>query len=251
MNNNLQVTVSNRAALYRLGSACALLLVLIIIIQGIISAMFPQPLDGSALDWFILFQKNKLIGLIDFELLMVLYTILSLPIVFSLYILHRHTHPFWSYVYAILSVVGVICFIISRPAFGMLHLSNAYAAATTDTQRTLLLAAGEANLALFHGSFFHSSYILGSLTGLLISLLMVKSDLFSKATPYVRIGSSIFDFGLYIPTIGIYISIFSVLFLFIWNIMIAHRLYQLAKDASRETSKELSSRLVIASDQAS
>lgn len=36
-------------------------------------------------------------------------------------------------------------------------------------------------------------------------------------------------FGLYIPTIGIFISIFSVLLLFIWDIMVARRLFELAR----------------------
>jgi hypothetical protein len=58
---------------------------------------------------------------------------------------------------------------------------------------------------------------------------MLKSRIFSRATAYVRIGSSVFDFGLYVPVIGIYLSIFSVLFLFAWNIMVARRLFQLAR----------------------
>ena len=45
----------------------------------------------------------------------------------------------------------------------------------------------------------------------------------------MRIGSSLFDFGLYVPVVGIYLSIFSVLFLFVWNILVARRLLQLAK----------------------
>ena len=97
----------------------------------------------------------------------------------------------------------------------------------------MILAAGEATLAAFHGTAFHVSYVLGSLSGLIISLVMLKSNLFSKATAYVRIASSIFDVGLYIPTIGIFISIFSVRFLFIWNIMIARRLFQLARIGSQ------------------
>jgi hypothetical protein len=58
---------------------------------------------------------------------------------------------------------------------------------------------------------------------------MLRASIFSKATAYVRIASSICDLGLYIPVVGLYISIFSVLFLFIWNILIARKCFELGK----------------------
>ena len=135
--------------------------------------------------------------------------------------------PSWTTLYLALSLIGVMCFITARPAFEMLYLSNGYYAANTDALRAAFLAAGEAKLASFHGTAFHISYILGSIAGLIISFVMMKTNIFSKTTAYVRIASSVCDFGLYIPTVGIYISILSVLFLFIWNILVARRLFQL------------------------
>jgi hypothetical protein len=52
----------------------------------------------------------------------------------------------------------------------------------------------------------------------------------------VRIASSVCDFGLYVPGIGMYISIFSVLFLVIWNILIARRLFQLGQNGKEEVA---------------
>jgi hypothetical protein len=62
---------------------------------------------------------------------------------------------------------------------------------------------------------------------------MLKTNVFSKTTAYLRIASSLFDFGLYIPTIGLFISLFSVFFLLAWDILIAIRLFQLASDKER------------------
>ena len=214
-------------SLYTLGGISAFLMVLIIIIQLIIFMSAPQPLDGTALDWFMLFQKNLLIGLIDFELLMIVYMILFIPLALAFFILFRRASPSWITLYLALSLIGVMCFITARPAFEMLSLSNGYYAANTDALRAAFLAAGEAKLASFHGTAFHISYILGSITGLIISFVMLKTNVFSKTTAYVRIASSVCDFGLYIPTVGIYISILSVIFLFIWNILVARRLFQL------------------------
>lgn len=214
-------------SLYNLGGISALLMVLIIIIQLIVFMSAPQPFDGTALDWFMLFQKNMLIGLIDFELLMIVYMILFIPLALALFIPLRQVSPSWTTLYLALSLIGVMCFIAARPAFEMLYLSNGYYAANTDALRAAFLAAGEAKLASFHGTAFHISYILGSIAGLIISFVMLKTNIFSKTTAFVRIASSVCDFGLYIPTVGIYISILSVLFLFIWNILVARRLFQL------------------------
>ena len=216
-------------ALYRLGGTASLLMLAIIIIQFVTFLSAPPPYDGTALDWFELFQKNKLIGLINFEFLMVIYTVISIPLSLALYVALKHVNRSFAALYLMLGVLGVMAFIAARPAFEMLYLSNGYVEATTDAQRAMFLAAGEAKLAAFHGTAFHISYVLGSITGLVLSLIMLQTDVFSKATAYVRIASSICDFGLYIPAIGLYISIFSVLFLFIWNILIARKLFELAQ----------------------
>jgi len=219
---------SGWSSLYKLGGISSLLLVAIVIIQLIVFSIAPPPLDGTAIDWFILFQKNPIVGLIHFELLMIIYVILCVPIALTLYTLLRRVDPTWTAIYLILSLLGVMCFIAARPAFEMLHLSHGYAAAKTDAERAIFLAAGEAKVATFHGTAFYINYILGSLTGLIISWVMLKTTLFSKATAYIRIASSVCDFGLFVPTIGMFIAIFSMLFLVIWNIMIARRLFQLA-----------------------
>ena len=215
--------------LYKLGGVSALMMIAIIIVQMVFFITAPQPLEGTVIDWFRLFQNNKLVGLINFELLMIVYVFLSIPITLSLYVLLRQVNPSFTAIYLVLSLIGIICFVAARPAFEMLSLSNGYAAATTDAEKTLYLSAGQAMMAAFNGTSFHTSYVLGSISGLIISLVMLKTNTFNKATAYVRIASSVFDFGLYIPTVGVFISIFSVLFLFIWNIMIARRLLQLGK----------------------
>jgi hypothetical protein len=209
-------------------------MVAIVIIQFIVFMVAPPPLEGTAIDWFTLFQKNTLFGLIGFELLMILYVILCIPIALALYVLLRQVNPSWTTIYLALSLIGVMCFIAARPVFEMLYLSNGYAAAETDAQRAIFLAAGEAKVATFHGTAFYINYVLGSITGLIISLVMLKTNIFSRATAYVRIASSVFDFGLFVPIVGMFFAIFSMVFLVAWNIMIARRLFQLGKDSANE-----------------
>jgi len=213
--------------LYKLGGATALIMVMIIPLQIIIFIVSPPP--STVVGWFTLFQKNKLLGLLSFELLFVVYGAVSVPMSLPLYVALRRTSESFTALYLALSVAGVAALFVARPAFDMLYLSNQYAAATTEAQRSVFLAAGEATLATFHGTAFHASYVLGSITGLIISGVMLRSSIFSKATAYMRIISSVLDFGIYVPTIGIFISIFSVVLLMIWNLLVARRLFQLGQ----------------------
>ena len=82
-------------------------------------------------------------------------------------------------------------------------------------------------LAHFHGMAYHVHYVLGSASLLISSFLMLRSELLSKATAYVGIASNIVVFGLYVPEIGAYLSMLSVVGYVIWYILIARRLIPL------------------------
>jgi succinate dehydrogenase/fumarate reductase cytochrome b subunit len=114
----------------------------------------------------------------------------------------------------------------------MLYLSDQYAAAITEAQRAVLLGAGEAMVTTFHGTAFQVSYILGSVTGLLTAAAMLRGSAFSKLTAYLRLGSAIFDFGIFIPGVGLYISILSVLLLLAFHILVGIRLLRMPSMAA-------------------
>ncbi|MEW6027964.1 MAG: hypothetical protein ACOYZ8_15425 [Chloroflexota bacterium] len=213
--------------LYKIGGWAAALMALIYPLQIVVFTIAP-PAD-TAIGWFTLFQSNKLLGLLSFELLFVFYGVLSIPVTIALYVALRRTDPSLTGIYLALGLIGTAMLFAARPAFEMLSLSNQYAAATTEAQRSLYLAAGETLMAIFKGTAFQVSYYLGSITGLIVSIVMLKSNIFSKGTAYVRIASSVLDFGILIPKMGIFISIFSVLFLLVWNILISRRFFQLGR----------------------
>ena len=228
--------------LYRTAGVSALIMVAIILTQFVVFAVAPPPLLGNAGDWFALFQKSAFLGLVSFEALLVIYALLSVLVTVALFIALRQASQSLTALFLVLSVLGGLAFVVARPALEMLSLSNQYAAAATDAQRAALLAAGEAMVALFHGTAFQVSYFLGSLAGLLIAAAMLRSGVFSRTTAYLRIGSSVFDFGLFIPGIGLYISLLSVLFLLIFDILVARRLFRLgrlggARDRARRAAQ--------------
>lgn len=125
--------------------------------------------------------------------------------------------------------VGIATYFPSNIAFSMLSLSDQYAATTTDTPRTMLLASGQALLTGLQSSTFYVSYILMSTAGLIISSVMLRSNnIFSKVTAYVGILASVLGLGLFVPTIGLLLSLISVIPTLMWYILIARRLFRLS-----------------------
>jgi len=218
--------------LYRIGGLAAAILVVATVLHS--SVFFVVGLPDDVVGWFGLFSDNPLGGLLAFELLMVGYVVLSVPVVLALYVALRNANPSLMAVYVGLSLIGIVAFIVARPAFEMLALSDGYAAAASDAQRSTFLAAGEATLAVFNGTAFWVSYLLGSIGGLIVAVVMLRTAVFSRTTAYLRIASSMLDFGLFVPVIGLTISLGSVLCLTVFNLLVARRLLQLGRGAPAE-----------------
>ena len=123
--------------------------------------------------------------------------------------------------------VAVAAYFASNTAFEMLSLSEGYSAATTEAQRSVYLAAGQAMLATFEGTAFQVSYVLASVAGIMIGAVMLRSDIFSRVAAYALIVGDVIVLGLYVPTKGIFLSVISVPVLWVWYILIARRLIQL------------------------
>ena len=215
---------------YWAGAAAAALSVLVTVLHS--GVFFVVGLPASVGEWFSLFAANPLGGVLAFEGLMVVYVLLYVPIVVALYVSLRRHSPSLMALYAGVAIIGIAAFVAARPAFEMLTLSSGYASATTDAQRSTYLAAGEATLAVFNGTAFWVSYFAGSIGGLLLAVVMLRTPVFSKATAYLRLASSVLDFGILIPTIGLPIALGSVVCLAAFNVLIARRFLSLARDAS-------------------
>jgi hypothetical protein len=71
------------------------------------------------------------------------------------------------------------------------------------------------------------SYVVGQIAGILIGLVMLRSDRFGRAIPYTLMVGNVVGFGLYLPTVGRAISAFSGLVLWAWYLLIARRFFQL------------------------
>jgi hypothetical protein len=209
--------------LYRIGAVAALISIVVIPISMVTFFIWPLWPD----DILVVIQEDWLAGLMGLDFMYLLSSVLGLPFFLVLYVTLKETDESWALIALTLGLVGLVCLVPARPIPEMFVLSDQYAAATTDAERAVYQAAAEAVLAHSHGLAFHVHYIFGSASLLITSFLMLRSDIFSKATAYVGIVSNIVVFGLYVPEIGVYISTLSVVGYLIWYVLIARRLFQL------------------------
>jgi diadenosine tetraphosphate (Ap4A) HIT family hydrolase len=222
--------------LYQVAGMAALLTAVLIVVQVTVFILFPPP--GTALEIFTLFQDNALLGFLALDLLYVIDNVLLIPVLLALYVALRKTNQTFTLIAAALGFVGIAALFASNPATGMQTLSGQYAAAATDAQRAIFLAAGEAILAGYTGTAYHLSLILGSVALVIISIVMLRDRLFNKATAVMGILANVLALGLYVPKYGTYILLFSVLFLLAWYILIARELFQLGQSIPDEKSNK-------------
>lgn len=222
--------------LYTAGAIAALLSIGCIVVAIVVFATNPPPTPVA--DWFKQYHSNALIGLLDADLMMLTsYALLSVIYLALFHALRRAHEPFMGLAVA-LGLVSVVSYVAANPAFGMLTLSNKYyAAATTATERTQLLAAGQGLLANWTGSAFDVSYILGGVTMLIIAMVMLRSVVFSRATAYFGLIAGAF---MMLPAnagpVGLVASLISLLPTIIWLSLIARRLFQLGGDGSHQAA---------------
>ena len=200
----------------------------------------PEIWPVSALDWFALFQENRFVGLALFDLFdLVNYALVGL-IFLALYGALRDVSQSGMLVAAACGFVGIAVYFASNQTFAMLDLSERFAAATSEAERGMFMAAGEALLAIHkHGSGIQLSLFLLLLAGLIISIVMLRSEIFNKGTAIVGILANGFGLGYFIalPFIPEYIWLFPTIsapFRMIWYILIAIRLFQLGIGGTEE-----------------
>lgn len=107
----------------------------------------------------------------------------------ALYPALKETHIAYASLAAVLAFAGITLVLATPSALSFVSLSDKYAAATTEAQRSQLLASGEAILAsdLWHGTGANIGAVLLQTAGVLVSVIMLGHQGFGDATAYVGI----------------------------------------------------------------
>lgn len=232
-------------SIYFLGAITAILVALGSILDIVISIALGgdlSALPGTAAERLNQMHGNALVGLYNLDMLNLITTFMLLPTILAVCAAHRKVNPAFSSFAMILSTIGTALFAANNGALSMLALSGKYTAASTEAQKTLLAAAGEALLASGeHGSpGAFLGFMLPSVAAILVSCIMLKGKIFGKPVSYLGIaGNTLLLIYLVIVTFmpgmkssAVILASPGGLLAIAWLIMLSRRLFQMA---SRKT----------------
>jgi hypothetical protein len=225
-------------SLYKICGAAALtLLVYSLVTMLILVFIGGQP--ETAQESFNMLQENRLVGLLRLDILAVLIMPLYYPLFSGLYTILKKTHLPYAAVATLFVFAGLTLFLATPSVFSWLALSDKFAAAVSEQQKTLLLAAGEAILAsdMWHGSGPMIGGILMQTGALLISVIMLRSTNFAKSTAYVGIVTHGLDLahilvGFFSVTGGIILMAIAGPLYLVWFPLLARDFFKIRRNVS-------------------
>ena len=155
------------------------------------------------------------------DLLLIIDQILFSFMILALYIKLRQTDQSIMLLALLLGLMGIITYLSSTVAFDMLSLSDKYAAATTEAEKSTLVTAGQTMIITWTGTAYDIGYVLLGISFLIIGFVMHRSTEFSKITSYLGIITGILSlipasFGL----IGLLFAFMSLLPMELWILLI-------------------------------
>jgi hypothetical protein len=235
-----EISRSRWRGFYKLGGVAALVIAALLIGEIVVYAVLPRA--STALEHFTIFRDNWLAGLLTFDLLGMIAYLLFVPLAIALYVALRRTGDAVMAIGTVLFFIGIAAFFATNTAFSILSLSQQYAAATTDAERAVFLAAGQTMLTLFNENAFLVSYVIVSAAWVMISSVMLKSSIFNRITAYAGILAGAAGIvavvlehasatqAVLIFSISFYFA--AIVFLFVWVVLAGLRLYHLGSNCT-------------------
>lgn len=232
---NLAANLDSRwRNLVKVGGVAALLVVAISLIEVAIEASGGAGLTStptSVLEWFTLLQTNPLLGLAILGIFETIFFPLGVLMFMGLYFPLRRTSESLMAIAIALYFIGTTIYFASNNAFAMLNLSSQYTIATSDMQKSMLLAAGQAVIATEQGTGMIMTFILGSLAGVIVSIVMLRSKTFSKPIAIIGIAANVL--GMFGSSLGLAFWTINGLLMMVWTLMVGRRLLQISRNQPR------------------
>jgi hypothetical protein len=233
--NSSKNTTNDWKSLYKIGGVSAWIFVAYSLATIIIFMLITE-LPASAREAFDLLAKNRLAGLLRLDALTLLTIPLYYPIFLSICMGIKKDNIACATLGGLLAFAGITLFLATPSAFSLVPLSEKYASAATPAQQERFLAAGEALLAsdMWHGSGAMIGGILMLVAALIVSVVMLRSDNFSKATAYLGILTHGLDLirvfvSIFAPQVGTIIMMVAGPLYLVWFPLLGRDLFRLAK----------------------
>ena len=234
VNNGLHSSAVNKIILQAGGIIC---LVFILYSFATMAIVF---LAGAAPDTveecFSMLNENRITGLLRLDILTVFIMPLYYVLFYSIYIaLKKHDNHLMRLA-VLLILAGLTMFLAAPSVFSYLHLSDKYALAVTEAEKSQLLSAGEAIKAadIWHGTGPVIGGILLQTGALIISFLMLGNNIFSRSTAVVGIITHGLDLlhiiiSFFLPFAGYILMVTAGTLYLLWFLLIGLGLFRICR----------------------
>jgi hypothetical protein len=242
--NGLTNDLSQWKIIYRIGAISGIIALGVLLLDIVFGSsqgtadlnILPQ----TAVERYIQFKANPILGLYFLDLLNVINNFFMIPFLFAVTLVHRNKNIPLALLSFIIYTLGIVFFISNNVALPMYDLAAKYATETNETQKTLLAAAGEALLA--KGAHGRPGNILGFVIPgigiILYSIVLLQGKIFNKTISIIGLIAFI-PLLLYAPlitfmpstkSIALFIAAPGGIMMIVWMIMIIVKLFKLSQN---------------------
>jgi hypothetical protein len=225
------------ASLYKFGAISAAAIVLVYIIELVIILAFGLP-PATAEGWFGVLIRNRLAGLIQTFALDLVAETFHVTFFVALFILLYQSRKLAGtlIISGAFALIGFAVYFATNITFSMLYLSDQFASAGLEVQKSQLLSSGQTLMAVYNGSGPFIAFFLLALSGILVSIVMLRSQVFAKWVAIIGIVGFTLELGLppsidpawFLQIDPLLIGIGGVM-LIVWYIAIAVKFVEVSK----------------------
>jgi hypothetical protein len=240
MKNDVAVAARRDSAyawLSRLGGIACLVVVDLTLSEIVFFAISPQP--SAISEWFALFRRSWVVGLISFWGLERPMYVMFVLVFLALYTQLRKRGPSAMAVAVTFALLGVAVFLATNNPVSMLALARQHAAAASEAERSLLLSAGQAVLTATSQrgvGGLNVGLFLVSIAGLLTSCVMLRNKTFGRPTALVGIIANALSLADYprqaltsSPVIALAVILPGAAVLMVWFTLVGLRLIRMSR----------------------
>ncbi|ANH38532.1 hypothetical protein I601_2104 [Nocardioides dokdonensis FR1436] len=211
------------------GGWCAFAVVAMIVVEVGRYLLWPPP--TSTAGFYALLLDHPVLGLVSLDLLFIVSNTLTFLVYVALGLALWRVSRSAVVVALAFAVVGTAAFMSSTRPVEMLTLATTYADAD-EAERTALLATGDGMLATWQGTGYVVYYYLGFATLLILSVLMLRSAVFSRATGAWGLASAVL---MVVPAtfgqVGLVLAVVSLAPWSVFAVLVGRRLLHLSRPA--------------------
>ena len=226
---------STKKTIFYLGGAVCMILIAYSLATLLVMTLIGGP-PQTIQECFAMLQQSKINGLLRLDILTVFIIPLYYLLFYSLYVSLKNTDHALVTISTILTFAGVTLFLATPSVFSYIYLSDRFSTVTSELEKNNLIAAGEAILAsdMWHGTGAIIGGLLLQTGAFLISVIMLKTNIFNKTTAITGIVTHGLDLlhiiiGFFLPAIGNILMFIAGPLYLLWFPLVGIRLFKLGK----------------------